>query len=640
MKDILERALIDGVDFLAREQQEDGSFLCLVTQKQDDYSKVVTCPAIVPANIVLSSLSGLPKTDLIQKITDKLASFLFTQKGEYWSYNYWFRDSSEYTLLPYPDDLDDTFCALAALYQHDACLFNGEVLAKISMMLASSEIQEGGPYNMWLVPPQEMSTWHDVDLVVNSNIAFFLSLNDIVLPRVDTFVEQCIDERKFSFPYCSDYPGLYFISRFYVGDKKDEMIEYIFSKQERDGKWENPLQTALAISAVLNFSSRLYTKLDKGIAYLLKEQTFGHWRPYSFFYQMKTPEKTLFAGSASITTALCLEAIHKYHKAIEENNESYDAKEKDIQKLYQQTVEKVRTRFCESGECIQSVAVDVVDKTVRSDKDKYSALLSYFFSCAYINPPTVIPASFVETLCIASMHGWIAYTIYDTFLDGDFDPKTLPIAMMSFRESYEIFSGILAPNTGFPKFLRKIFDLMDEANMWEVTYCRFDPKNKIENLPEYADLARLANRSMGYALGPLAILFLLGFREESREVDITVSFFKHYLIARQLDDDVHDWEEDYLVGRMTWVLVQLMKDCKTNSPSLEELQKVFWNQTIVFVSNEILKHVATARKDFVEMSLYLDVGIFENVLSKIEQSAQTALKEHTEIVRFLAMYQE
>lgn len=300
-----------GVGFLAREQQPDGSFFCLVSTMFDDYSRAMIVPAIVPTNIVLSSLIRFPETEEISRIKCRAAKFLLTEKSEYWSFNYWFRGSDWYAKEPYPDDLDDTCCALAALYEYDATFFDHDALSKIVTMLASAEKKEGGPYDMWLVPPEGRTRWNDTDLVVNSNVGFFLSLVGINLPNLNAFIEQSIDRASYEFPYNTIYPAIYFISRFYAGERAEQMIELLLAKQESDGKWENPLRTALALTALINFSgNRFLESLERGVAYLkTAQQADGSWPASSFFFQMKTPEKTLYAGSASTTTALCVEAL-------------------------------------------------------------------------------------------------------------------------------------------------------------------------------------------------------------------------------------------------------------------------------------------------------------------------------------------
>ena len=56
---------------------------------------------------------------------------MLSQKSEYWSWNYWKRDSEDAINFPYPDDLDDTFCALATLAHYDKRMITGDIFAHI-----------------------------------------------------------------------------------------------------------------------------------------------------------------------------------------------------------------------------------------------------------------------------------------------------------------------------------------------------------------------------------------------------------------------------------------------------------------------------------------------------------------------------
>ena len=215
-----------GVEFLDKTQKENGGFVCLTSIQFDNYKDAKKVPAIVSTNIVLSSLIHLKETDKVKEVKNKAAKFLLSQKSNHWSFNYWFRDSKEYKKIPYPDDLDDTFCALAALYEHNSKIFDGNVMGKIINMLTIAEEKEGGPYNMWLTPRNPRATgekWHDIDLVVNSNVAFFLYLNNITLPKLNAFIEKSVDENDYEFPYNTIYPCIYFIFCYLI----------IFAKQNR-----------------------------------------------------------------------------------------------------------------------------------------------------------------------------------------------------------------------------------------------------------------------------------------------------------------------------------------------------------------------------------------------------------------------
>ncbi len=628
----LEQAIEHGVQFLANLQEKNGSYFCLVTGKQDDYTKRVTCPAIVPTNIVLSSLIHI-QTKSSERIKRKAANFLLSERGEYWSFNYWFRKSPEYISLPYPDDLDDTFCALAALYEYKPDIFDGEVLARIATMLTSAEEKEGGPYDMWLVPPEGRTTWKDTDLVVNSNIAYFLSLQDISLPGLDEFIDQSIAKKKYSFPYCSDYPGIYFVSRFYKGARTEEIVQDILKGRKKDGSWGNALYTALAISSLLKLSSVAHlNEIEKGIRYLLKEQENGGWKAYSFFFQMKNEENTVYAGSETITTALCLEAINTYRMAREKpESKTEDVRENNI---YDAVLARAAKRLAQAGPEIASTADQAIASIFAKDTSKQIVLLPYYFARFLKADTKVITEELLVSLGTANLLGWLAYTIYDDFLDGAGQPQLLPLANIALREVSRIFGAIL-PETNFAEYSRKVLDEIEAANHWEVTHYRIEKNSQSKHPPDFNDLSVLAKKSFGHALGPIAVMYALG--RKKKEIEYLEDFFRHYLIARQLNDDTHDWEEDYNRGHVTMVTADLMK--RSQNASTEKLQEVFWHDVIHTVCTRILEECNNARKAHAKIDLK-NTEFTEALLGPIERSTHKALKEHQETIQFLALYQQ
>jgi hypothetical protein len=706
---LTEETINKGVRFLSRRQRRDGSFWCLVSTKLDDYSRAKKVPAIVPTNFVLSSLIHI-KNPVVERIKKKAANFLLKEKGEYWSFNYWFRKSDWYKKEPYPDDTDDTFVPLAALYEYKPELFDGEVMARITTMLTSAEKQEGGPYDMWLVPPNARDKWNDTDLVCNANIAYFLSLSDIHLPKVTAFIEKKIGNYGYEFPYNKIYPAIYFISRSYHGNppshkategrgKAEKMIRLLLRNQEKEGKWENPLRTALAISALINFSGEEYReRLKRGIQYLLRTQgKSGGWKPYSFYFQMRTKKKTLYAGSSIITTALCLEVINKYRNfqfPISNFQSISNSQFLNFQKqIYQKVVNMVKNRFAEVGGDLKKEAENAISKTLKGDNGKQIVLLPLFFRESLGEPPHLwyrcggekgktIPDDLIMQLGAANVFGWMAYTIYDDFLDASTvlgagetgDPKLLSVANVALRESAEIFAEVL-PGSGFSDFAKKVFDIIDDANYWEVTNCRFNPHgdylpphqnfwcggeqlaNKSPHLSSRSNaslnrpinsfhlrgkttehLKRCGDKSLGHALGPAAILFALGYKDNSKEVKSLMQFFRHYIIARQLNDDAHDWEDDLKKGQVNAVGARLLRDTKSGSRKPEKLREVFWRKTIIGACKDISRHIGLAKNDLKKLSIIKEPAVFAEMLAAIERSARKALKEREETIKFLKTY--
>ena len=655
MKHTIQSAIDAAIKFLANDQEKDGSFMCLTSEIFDDYSNAKIVPAIVPANIVLSSLAHLQNHPLAEEIAERTAQFLLTQKGDYWSFNYWYKGTKEFTEIPYPDDLDDTFCALAALYEYDYRLFDGNAMGKIVTMLTAAEEREGGPYNMWLVPKSKNSDWYDIDLVVNANVGFFLYLNDISLPRLNEFIEKSIDETDYEFPYNTIYPGIYFVSRFYKGEKVPKIIGLLPANKEQNGAWQNPLRTALAISALLNLSDGvLFSELEDSIQYLLDTQNAnGSWDPYAFFFQMKLMEKTLYAGSASITTALCIEAINKYNLAKMQHTESKSDSDQHAKQLIALSAQKqkicaqieleAQKKFSTLDTDLKNISLEILKKTIERDTKKEIILLADLFKDALGKQGANISDDFIASLGLANIYGWIAYTIYDDFLDADGNPNLLSAANVALRETYKIFTTLLPENGEFIGHVDKIFDTIDGANTWESIHCRISDidafllSSKIP-IPEYADYSQLAHKSLGHALGPITILYKLGYAKDSDEIKNLLNFFKHYLIARQLNDDAHDWQEDLKKGQISAVVAKLLVDAKDGPHTISSLEQVFWNTTIDTICEKIMYHVDLAKDHLEKISMIDNKNLLLKILTPITSAVERTRESKLETKKFLHTY--
>ena len=262
-----------------------------------------------------------------------------------------------------------------------------------------------------------------------------------------------------------------------------------------------------------------------------------------------------------------------------------------------------------------------------------------------------------ETIAIklgaAGFYGWMAYTIYDDFFDDEGDPKVLSLANVCLRELVSIYNSEFSKDEKFLKFFRNIIDRIDAANFWETNNCRARISGShltIPNqLPEYGNMKRLADRSIGFALGPAAILYLHRGNIESAEIKRLVAFFENYIIARQLNDDAHDWEEDIKGGRLSPAVTSVLKKYakQTGNKSVKEinlkeeigeLQKIFWHEVIQDICGKTLFHVKKARKHLRDITAMENKAAFEGMLASVENSAQKALVEQKEMLEFLEEY--
>ena len=190
-------------------------------------------------------------------------------------------------------------------------------------------------------------------------------------------------------------------------------------------------------------------------------------------------------------------------------------------------------------------------------------------------------------------------------------------------------------------------DTLESANCWEVTHCRIKNKDgqlKIPQiLPDYENYTKIADRSLGHMLGPVAILFLLGKTEKAPELKNLVSFFRHYLTARQLNDDAHDWEQDIKKGHINCAGAAVLKKWRGGADILKimpDLQRIFWQEVMPDVCQNVLRQVELAEKSLLAIPLIAKPSIMTNLLVSVRQAAQKALSEREEAIKFLKTYNE
>lgn len=237
----IEQAQDRALDFIARNQKPDGAFEGLSGSRN-----FIT-------SLVLLSLGGSDSAQARQ-IAEKGARFLISERSSEWSWNYWPRGSAEAAAMPYPDDLDDTACALAAISRWIPDSVSGKALAWLTKHLARAEIQEGGPYGTWMLREGAAEEWRDCDVAVNSNVARLLRMHEIATPSIEAFIEECIAKGSYpSLYYRSPIVILYFISRSYRGQLQEKAASLILNSQNPEGSWSTGLETALATTSLLSF---------------------------------------------------------------------------------------------------------------------------------------------------------------------------------------------------------------------------------------------------------------------------------------------------------------------------------------------------------------------------------------------------
>lgn len=656
------KALIEELlHFIAARQEKDGSFLSLSSPHKENFEGAKKYRSIFSTALIAFCLDELKNENLAKSIQSKAIKFLLSQKSEHWSFNYWARNSQESKTMPYPDDLDDTFCALSAIYKHNPKIIDGAALAKIVAILTATEKKEGGPYRTWLVPENSPEIWRDIDIAVNSNIAYFLSLQEVELENIIAFIEKAIAEKKFFSPYYpSEYPVIYFISRWYKGGKVKEIIKFILSKKTSNN-WGNPLNTALAINSLINFGMPS-ENLKKEIDCLINNLSSGKIESFAFCIDPAIGGKTYYSGSPALTAAFCLEALAKSDglRAAASGGRSSAAKPKEKQDkkeltIYNKIIAAAKKRFSALGPDLKKQSLKYFNEIIEKSVNKQITLLPYFFRKALGKKGEKISDEFIINLGVVNAYGWLAYTIYDNFLDDEGESIALSVANFCLRELSLMYTDvILNESAGWrsseeSKIFNKIMSGIDSANSWELEYCRGKINGNTltppDPLPDYKNYSKLAERSLGHALGPVAILLTLGYKQNSKEIKNVLAFFRHYIIARQLNDDAHDWEEDLKKGHISAANTLLLKKLgKTGKKidlkkDLPDLQSIYWSSVILDICDEILKQIKKAKEVLDSISIIENKSILEKMLEPIESSARTAIAQQQKTSEFLENYE-
>jgi hypothetical protein len=653
--DTLNKVIISGINQLHKYQDKSGIFLGLTSTYGLDGPLTIVHGTPFFSYLSLMALSQFPHDLLLPIIINPLSKTLPKQVSSLGSYNYWLRNSPETKNQPYPDDLDSTFCALAAIFLFQPLKITGEVMAQAVTMLTALETKTGGPYRTWLVPKNVDKIWLDTDIAVNANIGFFLKLTGVDLPNIKKFITINITRNTIQSPYYFGIlPVIYFISRYDDDIERLKLINIVINYRNSAEFIINPLNIALVISILFNLNAAdkiIYSDLD----YLVKQFKINNWQAYPFVVAKNIQGKSVIAGSIGFTIAVCLEAIGKYQAFILQQSELL--RQENTQKLasafHQSVVKNVMDIYKPLLPEVRKQGFKYINDVTVKDSKHNITLLPLYFSISLGDRSKELKPDFLIKLGEINLLGWIAYTIYDNFLDNAGLPVSLSAANIALRSSVNLSANILPSATNYQKIINQILNNIDAANSWETVHCRFNPVNSLNlakiKLPVWRKYQKLAERSMGHALGPILTLIALGYSVDSHEIKLLIDFFQNYLIAKQLNDDAHDWEDDLKNGQLTPVGSLLIKQYRlkyqngimVKSKKLQEqLNEIFWYQTILDVCKIIKLNINKSRLLLAQMKFIKSPDLFNKMLNSLDMAADKALKEQKETIEFFQSYRQ
>lgn len=526
------------------------------------------------------------------------------------------------SIPPGPKAAIETSVALSAIAPY-LDLFPKKQLLKKAVKKAASQLRPGHPLSLAAIkliegdktgeiPLQKIKALDKGDLGDAVSIQFLYSLGYIHIPEVDVLIDEAIKKEKYhSKLFHNDLILIYLISRVYKGKLRGKIINYLIG---RLSGLNSLLDKALAATSLLNLGVNTDT-----IQGLIKDI-------------LDSPD-ILFMGErgAFLRAALAAETILKYEE--KRKSEFGSVKDQDANLIYKEVIELVRAKFMHTDRETNSLFDELLESVLESDIRREIALGPYFFDKSLEEELNgKISREVLKELGAANVFGWLAYKIYDDFLNYEGDSAMLSIANIANRESIKLYCHILKDAAHLDIILRKM-DKTDMVNQWEVLNCRFDPKDPttIKRNIDYEDYSVLYRKSSGRSLPSISIILLLGFNAHSLEIEKTRLFFKHYLIASSLENDADDWEKDMRSGIMNPAISQILQGIEiaewdSLDTIIAKMRHKFALQDAKYIYFMINEHIYEAKRALEELEIMADKSYFISLLDRLEKAVSLAVK--------------
>jgi hypothetical protein len=311
---ILTTAIQKGLDYLAQTQRPSGEFATYTSSRLDMVGAEARPKSVYLTTFVIHALSCLPASPLIEQIQHRAGDFLAREQEDNGAWHYDGRGGQ----WQIPLDLDDTCCAVAALF-----ILGQRPVLSFYAHLWQNEVAPGGPYYTWIGVDHtnDSSFACDIDILVNANILFCGGLLNLPLPRTADYARQIIHNETYqSHTICvSPHFPIYALSRAYGDGKVDAltpampaMQDYVLTKLPPPQTEPVAFYLACLAVSLLNLPITLPLVEPYLAALLASQESDGHWPAWATYVSYGGH----YDGAPALATALALEALGKYLKRV------------------------------------------------------------------------------------------------------------------------------------------------------------------------------------------------------------------------------------------------------------------------------------------------------------------------------------
>lgn len=298
---------------------------------------------------------------------------------------------------------------------------------------------------------------------------------------------------------------------------------------------------------------------------------------------------------------------------------------------------------------ISNISTDIAMKfapyieEIKSSKSQsFITQLPQQFNNSYLK--SKISATNVYPLNLATTYGWIAYTVFDHIWDRESKEDDLAVGTISLRKSHTFFRN-WSTKKDWHIFVDNTFNTIDDSFTWETLNCRF--KNSQLNritLCDYNEIEKkYINRSFGLSLGVIAVLYENGYKQDSSEWNHISSVFSHFIASKQINDDAHDWYEDLLTGKINLANYKLIEfvshqKIKYSTDDKSELQKLYWDNIIVDIMNQVINHANKALDSINSLNHLGSFEILSHAVNNQKLIAKNTLDERQKAIDFIKSF--
>lgn len=241
----------------------------------------------------------------------------------------------------------------------------------------------------------------------------------------------------------------------------------------------------------------------------------------------------------------------------------------------------------------------------------------------------------------ANFYFWMAAMAYDDIIDDERSPHELPVVSVLQRQAVALFS------VSSSNLTQSCFDRIDSANAWELAHCRYVVSGSnitVTRIPSFGNGRLFAHRAMGHILGPLIVLEQT--KAIRRQKHMVHEALSHYLAARQISDDLHDWLHDIRRGHVNFVGAHLLRRLRITPGEYdilalsERMSLSFFNGGMKDACEKMVWHATKARHYLVKSELFLADSPLYIFLARLEEKASAALMTAHEQRRFADEYEK